>query len=299
MVSNTKNMSSITALYNIPPESKLISQTLRCRLTGAWLIECSQSHFQGFNETGSAAISLMLRGENQVTIRGEGSHPFSWRQGEVFRCPAFVQRAQKIVSEGTIQFYSVTANFEIFNGLDLLSFFNLPFIYTGAQAEAIGNVLRRFEVLRQLKVGMKRDIQASALCYELLNELLCNSELRPEAHVRLKGVEQLSAALQYLGDHYTEALNIPLLARLTHLSPSRFHAIFKTTTGCSPSGYIKRLRLEQAGLMLMTGTGRVGEIGRSLGWNDPFHFSRTFKQFFGISPKQFQANAAANTLKIF
>jgi AraC-like DNA-binding protein len=295
MDASTENMSSITGLYQLDPESKVIGQSLRCRLIGAWLIECSQSHFQGFGDIGNAAVSLMLRGENRVTIRGDKCRYLRWREGEIFCCPPFVPHSQRIVSEGTIEFISVTANFEIFNGLDLLSFFKLPFTYTGAEAEAIGNVLRRFDVVRHMAVGMKRDIQACALCYELLNELLGKAELRPDAQARLKGIERLSAALQYLGNHYTESLDLPLLASLTHLSPSRFHAIFKAATACSPSEYIRRLRLEQAGVMLMEGTARVGEVGRALGWNDPFHFSRTFKQFFGVSPKQFQTNAAANT----
>ena len=36
----------------------------------------------------------------------------------------------------------------------------------------------------------------------------------------------------------------------------------------------------------------VKEVANQVGFDDPYYFSRTFKQFFGVSPKQFAFNSS-------
>ena len=45
---------------------------------------------------------------------------------------------------------------------------------------------------------------------------------------------------------------------------------------------------EAAVAMLAKDDRTIAEIGRNVGWNDPFHFSRTFKRFMGMSPKAYR-----------
>ena len=80
------------------------------------------------------------------------------------------------------------------------------------------------------------------------------------------------------------------LARLVHLSPSRFHALFKEAMGQAPLAYLQELRLRRAQERLVASEAGVAEIGRACGFGDPFHFSRQFKAFCGESPRTYRVN---------
>lgn len=62
----------------------------------------------------------------------------------------------------------------------------------------------------------------------------------------------------------------------------------KSIAGCSPSEYIRVIRMKKAAELLVTTEDNVAEIGYKIGINDPAYFSRCFKQTFGKSPLQYR-----------
>ena len=57
----------------------------------------------------------------------------------------------------------------------------------------------------------------------------------------------------------------------------------------SPQTFIRTLRLKHAGQLLRESTDPVSEIAAQVGFLEPTHFSRAFKQQFGVSPSQYRA----------
>ena len=57
----------------------------------------------------------------------------------------------------------------------------------------------------------------------------------------------------------------------------------------APLEYIRRKRLREAELLLLDGDAGIGEIAERLRFADQFHFSRRFRQFWGLSPREFRA----------
>ena len=55
----------------------------------------------------------------------------------------------------------------------------------------------------------------------------------------------------------------------------------------SPYRYLVRLRMAQAARRLQSPGTLVKQVAGDLGFTDPFHFSRTFKRVFGVSPGRF------------
>ena len=56
----------------------------------------------------------------------------------------------------------------------------------------------------------------------------------------------------------------------------------------TPYQYLTRLKMNKAAELLEDSTMLIKEISAAFGYDDPFHFSRIFKNVLGISPKEFR-----------
>ncbi|WP_269432460.1 helix-turn-helix domain-containing protein [Gordoniibacillus kamchatkensis] len=65
---------------------------------------------------------------------------------------------------------------------------------------------------------------------------------------------------------------------------------FRSRTGMSPSRYMQGLKLDSAKAALETTRLSVKEIAAALHFYDEFHFSKLFKQRYGISPREYRRN---------
>ncbi len=70
-----------------------------------------------------------------------------------------------------------------------------------------------------------------------------------------------------------------------NLSESYLTRLFQQETGQPPGRYDKERRLDRARHLLTSTFLTVKEVMAATGWNDPSHFSREFKQRFGITPR--------------
>jgi AraC-like DNA-binding protein len=61
----------------------------------------------------------------------------------------------------------------------------------------------------------------------------------------------------------------------------------KEGAGLSASGCIRLMRMERAAQLLEQGASRISEVASAVGYADAKHFSRRFRQVFGMLPSQF------------
>ncbi|MBA2482321.1 MAG: helix-turn-helix transcriptional regulator [Planctomycetes bacterium] len=78
------------------------------------------------------------------------------------------------------------------------------------------------------------------------------------------------------------------LSAAARLSREQLCRLFRAQLGCGPIAALRLLRLERATLLLGRPDLSVQEVGRLCGFEDQFHFSRTFSQTFGCSPRGFR-----------
>ena len=95
---------------------------------------------------------------------------------------------------------------------------------------------------------------------------------------------RITWAIGYMHDHLGDAFSIRELAERVNLSPSRFRALFTTQIGLAPAVYLQRLRLRRARLLVERTFLSIKEVMALVGYNDPSHFSRDFKQFHNVLP---------------
>jgi len=84
------------------------------------------------------------------------------------------------------------------------------------------------------------------------------------------------------------AWDIPTLAELVNLSPSRFRHLFKLETGTTPAQYLKDCRLRKAEKMLRTTFLSVKEILEQVGLTSNAHFVHDFRKLHGLTPTAYR-----------
>jgi AraC family transcriptional regulator of arabinose operon len=82
--------------------------------------------------------------------------------------------------------------------------------------------------------------------------------------------------------------DIPTLAALVNLSPSRFRHLFKQETGTTPAQYLKDIRLTRAEKMLRTTFLNIKQILKQVGIASNTHFVRDFRRKFGTTPTAYR-----------
>ena len=94
----------------------------------------------------------------------------------------------------------------------------------------------------------------------------------------------------YLQENYDKPVDFSALAESMAVSAPYLSKMFHEQTGTSPSRYLNDLRMRQAKKLLMDTSLTVREIAARVGYSDPFHFSRNFRNTVGCSPARFRDN---------
>ena len=99
--------------------------------------------------------------------------------------------------------------------------------------------------------------------------------------------EIIRQAQQYVSNHIREKLSVPLVARQVDVSPSYLTALFHKNLQISPGEYIRRIKLQESKQMIRENNLNFTEIAAALQYSTVHHFSRQFKEKFGITPTEY------------
>lgn len=221
-----------------------------------------RSHSHGYWE-----IICNIQGEGVATIDGQ-DYPF--REGTIFCVPPGVEH-RKSASQGFIDACLFLRDFPFGEGIHCFTddagrtFQTLLLIAYDVQtrgdknAKAMINALG--DALYQLLAGWQSQTGQHSQPVETLRSLLAQNISNSQF--------DLMAALNKTG-----------------YSVSYFRKLFKSVTGHSPVGYLNYLRIEHAKRQIQqySGIRSIKEIALASGFNDPYYFSRVFKQHAGMSP---------------
>ena len=84
-----------------------------------------------------------------------------------------------------------------------------------------------------------------------------------------------------------ESLSVSSLAALCGMGESYFQRLFKEKHGVSPKKYIIRLKINYACDLLRLEEYTVSQVAEMCGFSDVYFFSRQFKEYMGITPRDF------------
>lgn len=136
-------------------------------------------------------------------------------------------------------------------------------------------------LLAQMPFGAEQDAYAMAAAWEFLGALLDGVTEEPEE-------SYAETAMELIRRDFRTEITVQSIADTLGLDRSYFSNRFKEETGRRPGEYLMEVRMEKARELLEKGKYSVTVVANSVGYADPFSFSRTFKKFFGVAPSQYK-----------
>ena len=98
----------------------------------------------------------------------------------------------------------------------------------------------------------------------------------------------IEVAQQYIINNFNKNITMTDVANSVNMSYSYFSKLFKEETGLTFSKYLTKIRMEKAKSLLQNPINRINEIAGLVGYDNIYHFSRSFKSYYGISPNQYR-----------
>ncbi|MEK3789992.1 MULTISPECIES: helix-turn-helix transcriptional regulator [Paenibacillus] len=147
-------------------------------------------------------------------------------------------------------------------------------LFTEREKEAIGHEVMMQTLMVQLLLKIYRK---SKDVYSLLT---APAQSQKETNVR--------RMLKYLNQHYRTSITLEELSEVMHLNKYYMCHCFKEITGISINNYVTRKRIDEAKKLLLLSDQSVGNMSELLGFSNPIHFSRMFKQYAGVSPQTYR-----------
>ena len=98
----------------------------------------------------------------------------------------------------------------------------------------------------------------------------------------------INEAIRFIELNYQKDITVEEIAENCGLNRNYFGKKFKEGFGKTPQEFLMRFRMAKAIELLEKTHLSIGEISRAVGYNDQLHFSRAFKNTYGISPRQWR-----------
>jgi AraC family transcriptional regulator len=153
-------------------------------------------------------------------------------------------------------------------------------------------------LIYQIALALKATLQSDGMCCNLyadsmataLSAHLLQHYSAPKSAIRdyEPGLpkHKLQRVIEFIMDHLAEDLLLAAIAQEVGMSQYHFSRLFKQATGLSPYQYVIQCRIEHGKFLLLQGRMKISEVASAVGFADQSQFTRHFKRYFGVTPKE-------------
>ena len=131
---------------------------------------------------------------------------------------------------------------------------------------------------------------SSAQLQQLLWAMLASHSGQPVAMDAVLSHEIAKVVDAMRKNQYRESFSLSDMAALSRMPVETFRKRFVSEVGMPPQSYQLFCKMERAKVLLKEGY-TVRQAGIEVGMNDPYHFSKTFKNIVGMSPSAYSKTA--------
>ena len=98
----------------------------------------------------------------------------------------------------------------------------------------------------------------------------------------------IKEAINYIEQNFQNNISIEDVAAVCGINRSYLGKIFKKSTGQSPQEFLMNYRMAKAAELLKLTSLSIADIGSAIGYENQLHFSRAFKNIYGVSPREWR-----------
>lgn len=143
--------------------------------------------------------------------------------------------------------------------------------------QAVGKALESISWANTMPKMAQNLIKHITEVLERFKEEKENSEKKP-----------IMEAKEFIGNYYMKNINLSDVANAVYLNSNYFSTLFKKESGMSFIDYLTKHRVESSKALLKDGKIKIALIAKQVGYQDPKHFSKTFKKNVGITPNEYR-----------
>ena len=166
---------------------------------------------------------------------------------------------------------------------------NFPIFHIKDQKENrnVLDALKKLTDLEQEKTQLYVYEVLTTLCTLWLE--LCRIVTLPQALSPKNVVEErMTIFLRYIEQHFSESISLDALAESAHVSKSECLRCFKSSLQTAPYQYLMEYRLSKAAELLRSTDTPISEIANRVGFSQPSHFGKYFREKAGMSPSEYR-----------
>ncbi len=247
--------------------------------------ECSPGHTWGPGVRDHYIVHVILSGKGFFTLNGQ-THTLEAGQGFLI-CPGQIVRYEADKAQpwtySWVGFHGLKAESILKKaGLTLQS----P-IFHYFEEEVLTKSLN--DMIAAARNESISDLILTGYLYLFLAHLVQNhSREASTAHKIISSDRYVSKAIEYIEKNYAGDLSVVDLAKALKIDRSYLSSLFSRYLGVSPRQFIIGYRMDKACELLQNDQLSIGDVARSVGYEDPLQFSKTFRKTKGASPKNYR-----------
>ncbi|MFC7680371.1 AraC family transcriptional regulator [Paenibacillus sp. GCM10028914] len=153
-------------------------------------------------------------------------------------------------------------------------------------SESVSALETFHDELMNIRKERNEDVLSLSILYRLMAELI---QYSPEELTQPKPSVSKEAyvrqAIEFIENNYSQKISVMDIARSVGLDRTYLSGLFKAQLGLSLQAFLIEYRMNRAAELLQNKDLSVSDISRSVGYIDPFLFSKMFKKVTGRSPR--------------
>ena len=218
--------------------------------------------------------SLTFRQAGSITVEQNGQKLIS-SAGDLTFVPQGLSYDTQILEDGSMYIIHFTTQ-EAFSDLS-------PLRITPACPAAFRT---QFAALySRFQIGKDRDPECLSVFYRILADAKTEYDRQTDQMFLPPRMRQAKSRIDR--EFSDPELSISALAAECGISETLFRREFRVSFGCAPLSYLKKVRLENAKLLLATGYCSVTEAAMRCGFDSVSYFSYEFHRCTGVTPSTF------------
>lgn len=217
-----------------------------------------------------------------------GEQTLSIEPGTVVYVPPHLEHDHYKDSDEETVFLWWHFTYEIAGVMDVMKMFQIPFTFKLQNKEQFEEVFLQFKQSTSTSGYLPRSVLKQAKALELLYILLDNALSQKETGADQVQSQTFLSILARIVQHPDKPLSLQVLSEEMHMHPTYICNRFKELFGKSPMQMQREMRIQRAKALLQSGAMSVTEISNALGFSEIQNFTRLFKTYVGVSPKQYR-----------